>query len=454
MVHTVAMWYDCADTFQVHPWVTDNGKDLLLSEEENTSNLVDPPTEAEMNAAITDNMKNLMTVVGGSAGTVQGCADGLQVKAVNKFKALIGKDKSHGMTSILGDSNDAHFSQPPAAMPKGDTAPLPLKSHSFNDLRQVETTLKEAPTVEEMSKDVERLRVRPVPTLSVDDTTLTEGLSQDQTRNSSDENISRMETIAEIDHLEADQLPPFRSLRPHAQTTDEAGRRGHAHDPLEDKLYLYIGPSTFSGLSTAGDNDSTFTPGDDDMLVVSESPGAADVDIYETAYRDEIERIMARAKAEKKEPDVYLTRRVDARLMAMSGKAGKWVAIGEEKANQIRDYTQFSVRKARVTEVSRALRQAAKEEYEKRRQEHRDWIAADKAGKAKAREQAVPKASTPGLEDDVDENDTDPSGTQSPGRRSDMWRGKAVDAGRQARTSFMGFVDMVKSKRRSKDELS
>ena len=47
-----------------HPWVTHNGKDPLLSAEENTSNLVEPPTEAEMNAAITGNVKNLMTVVG------------------------------------------------------------------------------------------------------------------------------------------------------------------------------------------------------------------------------------------------------------------------------------------------------------------------------------------------------------------------------------------------------
>ncbi len=36
---------------------------MLLSEEENTSDLVEPPTEAEMNAAITNNMRNVMTVV-------------------------------------------------------------------------------------------------------------------------------------------------------------------------------------------------------------------------------------------------------------------------------------------------------------------------------------------------------------------------------------------------------
>jgi calcium/calmodulin-dependent protein kinase kinase 2 len=43
--------------------VTKRGTDQLLSEEENTSDLVEPPTEAEMNAAITGNMRNLLTVV-------------------------------------------------------------------------------------------------------------------------------------------------------------------------------------------------------------------------------------------------------------------------------------------------------------------------------------------------------------------------------------------------------
>lgn len=43
--------------------MTQRGTDKLLSEEENTSDLVEPPTAAEMNAAITNNIGNLMTVV-------------------------------------------------------------------------------------------------------------------------------------------------------------------------------------------------------------------------------------------------------------------------------------------------------------------------------------------------------------------------------------------------------
>ena len=49
---------------QEHPWVTKKGIDPLLSEEENTSNLVEPPTEEEMNRAITGNLGNIIVVVG------------------------------------------------------------------------------------------------------------------------------------------------------------------------------------------------------------------------------------------------------------------------------------------------------------------------------------------------------------------------------------------------------
>ncbi len=51
------------NTMQNHPWVTNDGSDPLLPEEENTSDLVEPPTESEINRAITSTMNNLLTVV-------------------------------------------------------------------------------------------------------------------------------------------------------------------------------------------------------------------------------------------------------------------------------------------------------------------------------------------------------------------------------------------------------
>jgi [calcium/calmodulin-dependent protein kinase] kinase len=46
-----------------HPWVTNNGIDPLLSAEENTAELVEPPTEEEMKHAITGSLSNLIVVV-------------------------------------------------------------------------------------------------------------------------------------------------------------------------------------------------------------------------------------------------------------------------------------------------------------------------------------------------------------------------------------------------------
>lgn len=53
-----------ADRIQVHPWVTVDGADPLLPWEENTAHSIEPPTEDEMNKAITKNMGSLMTFVG------------------------------------------------------------------------------------------------------------------------------------------------------------------------------------------------------------------------------------------------------------------------------------------------------------------------------------------------------------------------------------------------------
>lgn len=40
-----------------------NGSDPLLSAEENTADIVGPPTDAEMNSAITSSITHLLTVV-------------------------------------------------------------------------------------------------------------------------------------------------------------------------------------------------------------------------------------------------------------------------------------------------------------------------------------------------------------------------------------------------------
>ena len=51
------------DYIQEHPWVTKDGTDPLLSEKDNTAALVQPPSDIEVNHAITTKMKNLLVMV-------------------------------------------------------------------------------------------------------------------------------------------------------------------------------------------------------------------------------------------------------------------------------------------------------------------------------------------------------------------------------------------------------
>ena len=60
---------------QEHPWVTKGGKDPLLSAEENTANLVEPPTQEETDEAITSNLSNILFLVIGLAVCMQSDAN-------------------------------------------------------------------------------------------------------------------------------------------------------------------------------------------------------------------------------------------------------------------------------------------------------------------------------------------------------------------------------------------
>ena len=101
--------------------------------------------------------------------------------------------------------------------------------------------------------------------------------------------------------------PERKSAQPEAHRADpgtlhtgHAGRKdsgkGHAHDPLEEYLFLDVGPFA---------DDEPHDP-----PTVSESPPATEVNIYETAYHEEIERIR---NEQGRQATLYLTRRVDGR---------------------------------------------------------------------------------------------------------------------------------------------
>ena len=110
-----------------------------------------------------------------------------------------------------------------------------------------------------------------------------------------------------IDHESPSPTSPRRSLHAHPQDhrpltsvktwpinkPNDHGK-GHAHDPREDHPFVGIGPS------------SDYQP--NGTLVVSESPPTSDIDIYETAYQESVERIRER---QGRSATLFLTRRVD-----------------------------------------------------------------------------------------------------------------------------------------------
>lgn len=250
------------DEVREHPWVTRKGSDPLLSKEENVTNLIEPPTEAELNAAITGNMGRLLVVM----------------KAVKKFKTLLIRRRPDLMEGIFGRAS--RIVQPPMQI---GTTPHPRAQSEETDMRRpVEAAL----TTEGVHRDI------PV--------------AEDLTRVPKD-----IDTIATMDETPSGLGHPSdnkwaENLRT-GSTSSTGGQpephlihretgKGQAHNPLEDTLFLDIG---------TGESNEPFVPGE--FHVVSESPGAVDMDIYEKAYQEEIEKIVAKQRS----PTLYLTRHVE-----------------------------------------------------------------------------------------------------------------------------------------------
>jgi [calcium/calmodulin-dependent protein kinase] kinase len=101
-------------------------------------------------------------------------------------------------------------------------------------------------------------------------------------------------------------------LIPSSAPTTPIGK-GHAHNPLEDTLFLNIGTG------------EDYLPEPEDGCIVSESPSNVDdLNVYETAYEEEVQRIIAQRKDQhnasananasasaNRRPTLYLTRRVE-----------------------------------------------------------------------------------------------------------------------------------------------
>jgi len=183
------------------------------------------------------------------------------MKAVKRFKQLLVRKRPELMEGIFGRASK--FVQPPLSMnPMTRT-----KSDNTNNRKHTEQAL----TIEGAHREIP--------------------ISDDLERLPKEVQRSR----------EPSQFDRFRSHTSHPEEAKidhvESGK-GQAHDPLEDTLLLGIG---------AGGDETLLDPGA--FSAVSESPGAVEGNIYEMAYQEELEKILARQESRK--PTIYLTRRVE-----------------------------------------------------------------------------------------------------------------------------------------------
>ncbi|KAJ5320565.1 hypothetical protein PENANT_c033G09506 [Penicillium antarcticum] len=356
-----------------HPWVTKDGTDPLLSFEENTSQIIAPPTEEEMNSAITTNMGNLMTVM----------------KAVKKFKRLMDPTKPQTpMQSILGGDHEAYFVEPPMEMDPDEPFPAVGEQahghglsagirkvfgrHPFAGFRESPNTMGSSDSASISSR----------PDHSPSSSQRPSGVFEPE-RKDSNSRTGRSPGKADIQEaVHSQSASPHSPSRASSATTKRSleGTRGHARDPLEEEFpYLFIGPSTYTGTShtepstdlmTATSDspifeepESTLDPTnemeeEEPVQIVSESPGAADFNIYETAYRMELDRIkhsLSESDRANRQsgPKVYLTRRVENKdeVMRLAKEKALDLQIGQRFA-----YTPAKSAPSAFSSVASALR--------------------------------------------------------------------------------------------------
>jgi hypothetical protein len=256
-----------------------------------------------MDRAITGNMVHLMTVM----------------KAARRFKTKVSEKRGVLIDGILG--RESRFSRPPHSIHNqtksqttDDRKPLDRILVTSGINRNVEVNDK----MQAIPPDMENLTMYASPEAE-DDSDLERRLGETEAHYK-----QRLEALRHhpdgLTRSPTATSDPVRVEQRRSRTFPVDGHLpGHAHDPLEDIFYLRIGHDP-TLLSTQDDSSDPYP-------MISESPPAVEMNIYEQAYQEEMERILARRG---REPSIYMTRRVehrdDIRALGSIKDAGKYAA--------------------------------------------------------------------------------------------------------------------------------
>ncbi len=287
--------------------MTESGTDPLLPASENCAELVDPPTEGEVANAITGNMAHLMIVM----------------KAVKRFKEILHRKRPSSVQGLFGRSS--RVVAPPGTI--GDSQVRSGRSQEREKATPQSSSGQQdgVANVDAGNEGERQQHGAQVTGLKQRDVAAEDhepGMSRDGKRTTH--------------HEDDDRKPPA-----------EDHAKGHAHDPLLDTLFLDVGPGNayvYEGekggeeLDDGGEGTEENPPA---QHVISESPPEVATNIYETAYQEEIKRILSqrqKSEGEQRKSDgddgegegaaagmgIHLNRRVDHRgdLRGMLGLGG------------------------------------------------------------------------------------------------------------------------------------
>lgn len=242
------------------------------------------------------------------------------------------------MLSILGQDQESHFVQPPLSMNEDLERPGPASPHKNHSLDIYDRDNKARDFVVSGAHDTGDFQRRRAEREDISKNTPSSAEMNAESRVpvENEKTQNQQNIVAEPAAISTSPSLGSRTDTPTKASISE-GTRGHARDPLEEEhLYLFIGPSTYSEPPTCPTSRSASFRGDDGELkidtsvggipipdsetqvdmsaipIVSESPGATDFDIYETAYTEEIERIRSKSRdSSGPQPTMYLTRRME-----------------------------------------------------------------------------------------------------------------------------------------------
>lgn len=218
------------------------------------------------------------------------------MKAVKRFKEAIARKtrRPPGMAGILG--KDTRIVQPPLSMSRPEKPPLYHKTRSVDthDRRPLEQALVAEGVHRHIDLDAYH---KAVPDRQ--DTAIAYSPQTPTKRPSEQNNEPPASSPQTPSRRDLNANPRDHRSPAHAATAPQSVAhegKGQAHDPLSDHLYLGLGPKASS--------EPPSPP------TVSESPPAAEPNIYEAAYHNELERLRAERG---KSATLFLTRRVEGR---------------------------------------------------------------------------------------------------------------------------------------------